>query len=141
MQETPEIYAVYVMANSIMTFHVGTTYNLQLMVVSHKENADPNAFTSRYQLHNLVYYELYSSQHSARNRETKLKSLPKNEMIELIKKMNPEMTCIFQKYLVGETPQVLNKELSGKKSTRRRKSYPAAHVYSLRSLAKSGGDD
>ena len=141
MQDSSNIFAVYVMANSIMTFQVGITNNLQQMVGAHKENADPNSFTSRFQLHNLVYYELYSNQNSARNREAKLKSLPKNEIIELIRKMNIDMTCIFHKFLNGDTPQVLEKEVTGKKTTRRKKSYPAAHVYSLRSLARSGGDD
>ncbi len=129
-----QVFAVYVMANSIMTFYVGLSDDLRTTVESHKSNTDPHSFTSRFGLHNLLYYELYSTQNAARNREQKIRSLKKNEMLDLITKMNPENCDIFPKFLRGETPQILEKERVVKKRKYKRKATYSATVYSLRSI-------
>lgn len=142
MQETENSsFAVYIMANGIMTFHIAITNKLQQMVEAHKTNADPHAFTTRFSLHNLVYYELYTTQNSARNREIQLKAMPKQELIATISKMNPSLGDMFERFLAGDTPMIQDKEPGGKKRTRRKKAYPAAHVVSLRSLSRAGGSD
>ena len=131
---TDQIFAVYVMANSIKTFYVGLTDNLRACVENVKANSDPHSFTSRFGLHDLLYYELYSTHNAARNREQKIRSLKKPAMLELIAKMNPESCDIFPKYLRGETPQILEKERVVKKRKYKRKSTYTATVYSLRSI-------
>lgn len=138
---TQHIFAVYVMADSIMTTFISTTNDLKTIIDLRKNNADPNSFTSRYSLHNLVYYELYSSQHSAMNREVKLKSMSKSELQQTIQKMNPTMKCIYADFLNGNTPQILDKEMTGKRSVRRKKSYNTTPVYSLRALSSYSSDD
>lgn len=136
-----QTFAVYVMADSILTFFVGITDNLEQTVRMHKENADPFGFTTRFSLHNLLYYELYSSQNSARNREQALRAFSKGDMMQLARKMNPDLSDLYERFCNGETPQILEKELKGKKQTRRKKAAQHTTVYSLRSLARGFGDD
>jgi putative endonuclease len=141
IESSQDVFAVYVMADSIMTTFISITNDLRTVIELRKNNADPNSFTSRYSLHNLVYYELYSSQHSALNREVKLKSMSKSELQLTIQKMNPTMKCIYSDFLNGNTPQILDKEISGKRSVRRKKSYNTTPVYSLRALSSYSSDD
>ncbi|MBL7999492.1 MAG: hypothetical protein JNL32_12755 [Candidatus Kapabacteria bacterium] len=137
--EVATVYAVYVMANSIMAVHIAISDDLQRSVEQHKHNADPHSFTTRFGIHNLVYYELYTTQNSARNREVKLKAMAKNELLDLVRKMNPELTCIYERFLAGDTPAVMEKELKGKKNTRRSKKSvtDSSRMVSLRSLRGS----
>ncbi len=132
---SPKVFAVFVMANSIKTFFVGLSDDLRQSVEAVKANGDPHSFTSRFGLHDLLYYELYSTHNAARNREQKIRSLKKTAMLELISKMNPEGCDIFPKFLRGETPQVLEKERVIKKRKYKRKSSYSATVYSLRSIS------
>lgn len=141
LTNTQEVFAVYVMADTIMTTFISITNDLKTIIELRKNNADPNSFTSRYSLHNLIYYELYSSQHSALNREVKLKSMSKSELQQTIQKMNPTMKCIYTDFLNGNTPQILDKEVVGKRSVRRKKSYNTTPVYSLRALSSYSSDD
>ncbi len=134
-----KVFAVYVMANSIRTFFVGITDDMAKAVRAIKDNTDPHSFCSRYSLHDLLYYELYTTQNSARNREVKLRSLKKTEMLELISKMNPEGVDILDKFLRGESPQVLEKEHVVKKRKYKPKNRFNATVYRLPS-AQSIGD-
>ncbi len=133
--EDNAVYAVYVMANSIKTFFVGLTDSLQSAIEDIQRDADPHSFTSRYGIHDLLYYELYSTHNAARNREQKLRGMNKPAMLELIARMNPEGCDIFPRFINGETPKVLDKELVVKKRKYKRKSGYTGTVYSLRSIS------
>lgn len=135
MQE--KTFAVYVMGNSIRTLYIGLTDDLKSAVERHKSDADPHAFTTRFHLYDLLYYELYSTISGARTREAKLRAMPKLEMLKLMEKMNTEGTDIFDKFLNGETPQVLEKERSVKPRKYKRKEPVVTTHYSLRSVHSS----
>ncbi len=80
---------IYIMSNKhATTFYVGVTNDLESRVRQHKNNE--SEFTSRYNLHCLVYYEIISDIKTAIRREKQLKNWKRDWKIELIKQFNPE---------------------------------------------------
>jgi putative endonuclease len=68
---------VYIMANKRNgTIHIGVTSNLSGQVHEHKEGRG-GAFTHKYGLKMLVWYETYASVADAIQRETSLKRWPR----------------------------------------------------------------
>jgi putative endonuclease len=79
---------VYIMSNKhATTFYVGMTNNVERRVRQHKNNE--SNFTSRYNLHSLVYYETVSDIKAAIKRENQLKNWKREWKMELIKSLNP----------------------------------------------------
>ena len=84
-------YYVYIMSNKSHTvLYTGVTRNLIRRVYEHKNHADPESFTAKYNVNKLVYYELTDSIETAINREKQLKRWHREWKINLIKEMNPE---------------------------------------------------
>lgn len=82
-------YAVYILTNyKRTTFYIGVTGNLQRRMWEHK-NKVVEGFTKKYNLNNLVYYELTDSIETALNREKQLKLWHREWKINLIKEANP----------------------------------------------------
>src|SRR3989344_6778912 len=80
--------AVYIMANKKNgTLYVGVTSDLVKRVWEHK-NLLIEGFTSRYQCHNLVYYESFEEMILAIEREKQIKAGSRREKIELIERTN-----------------------------------------------------
>jgi putative endonuclease len=81
---------VYIMANKRYgTIYVGVTSDIARRVWEHKNDILPG-FTSRYQLHALVYYEAGDSIEDAIQREKTIKHWPRRWKIALIDGMNPD---------------------------------------------------
>src|SRR5206468_9994868 len=59
-------------------------------VKQHKEGEYPDSFSGKYLCHKLVYYEIYSSPHTALARETELKGWTRAKKIALIESVNPK---------------------------------------------------
>jgi putative endonuclease len=68
---------------------VGVTNNLVRRVGRHRA-MDPGAFTRRYRITRLVYYETASNILSAIAREKQLKGLSRAKKLSLISSSNPE---------------------------------------------------
>jgi enoyl-CoA hydratase len=83
-------YFVYIMAGIRRTIYIGFTGRLEVRVKQHKEGEYPDSFSERYQCHKLVYYETYSSPHTALARETELKGWTRAKKIALIESVNPK---------------------------------------------------
>lgn len=85
-----KIYAVYILTNyNETTFYIGVTGDLQKRIWEHK-NKIVDGFTKKYNVDNLVYYELTDNVETALNREKQLKRWHRQWKINLIKEINPE---------------------------------------------------
>ena len=84
------VYSVYILASQPNgTLYIGVTNNLQRRVFQH-ENKLVEGFTSKYGVHQLVYYEQTNDITAALTREKQLKKWNRKWKIELIEKDNPQ---------------------------------------------------
>ncbi len=82
-------FFVYIMTNPRKTvLYTGVTNNLPRRVYEHKKKLTPG-FASRYNVTDLVYYEMAATAEAAIAREKQLKAGSRRRKIELIKSMNP----------------------------------------------------
>ncbi len=80
--------AVYIMASKRNgTLYIGVTSDLVDRVWKHKHGVI-EGFTKKYNVHNLVYFELYEDMSSAILREKQIKKWRRNWKIKLIEKEN-----------------------------------------------------
>ena len=79
---------VYIAASRSRTLYIGVTSNLRQRIWKHK-NKVFKGFTAKYRIDRLVYYESFSSMHSAIAREKQLKRWSRAKKLELIARMNP----------------------------------------------------
>ncbi|MCF8052828.1 MAG: GIY-YIG nuclease family protein [Desulfobacterales bacterium] len=71
MRKQPAVYMLASKRNG--TLYIGVTSNLVKRIWEHKNN-QAKGFTKKYNVHNLVWYELHDNMESALHREKKLKS-------------------------------------------------------------------
>lgn len=76
------------MANDRPTLYTGVTSNLRKRVFEHKNNL-VKSFTSMYDIHKLVYYEVLDTIEYAIIREKQIKNMSRNDKIKMIEKFNP----------------------------------------------------
>ena len=82
-------YYVYIMASKSRVLYVGVTGSLMARVLQHKA-AETDAFTKRYNINRLVYYETFQYVHNALARETEMKKWRRREKkVALIVTTNP----------------------------------------------------
>ena len=83
-------YFVYILSSKKNgTLYIGVTNNLERRVFEHKNNL-VKGFTSTYNVHNLVYFEMTNNIDSALQREKQLKKWNRQWKIDLIERNNPE---------------------------------------------------
>jgi putative endonuclease len=82
-------YYVYIMTNRSKTLYTGITNNLQRRVYEHKQKLIP-CFTSKYNINQLVFYEITSDINVALSREKQIKGWLRSKKMALIESMNPE---------------------------------------------------
>ncbi|MCD6116466.1 GIY-YIG nuclease family protein [bacterium] len=91
-----KIYYVYILASKRNgTLYIGVTNNLARRVYEHKENK-VSGFTSKYNVHKLVYFEESFDITSAINREKQLKKWKRKWKLELIEKYNPNWKDLYE---------------------------------------------
>ncbi|HBL76891.1 MAG: hypothetical protein A2W90_22725 [Bacteroidetes bacterium GWF2_42_66] len=82
---------VYILSNkNRTTFYIGVTSDIKRRVLEHKTGKG-SAFTSKYNLTDLVYYEKIEGMNECINREKQLKNWHRDWKIRLIQEDNPEM--------------------------------------------------
>jgi putative endonuclease len=91
-------YCVYIMTNAYNTvLYTGVTNNLQRRVLEHKSGKG-SAFTKKYNIVKLVYFECGEDVNVAIFREKQIKAGSRKNKIDLIKSINPEWKDLFDKY-------------------------------------------
>ncbi|HEY5362575.1 MAG TPA: GIY-YIG nuclease family protein [Aestuariivirga sp.] len=81
---------VYILASKRNgTLYVGVTNNLAARIFAHREGSG-SAFTKRYNVKMLVWYESYDLVTDAIQRETSIKRWPRQWKLNLIEKVNPD---------------------------------------------------
>jgi putative endonuclease len=87
---------VYIMSNKHDTvLYVGVTSDLRIRVEEHKNHKYPNSFTSRYNLHKLVYFEGFTTIKDAIEREKQLKAGSRKKKINLIDSFNHDWKDLY----------------------------------------------
>lgn len=85
---------VYILTNTYRTtFYIGVTSNLEKRILEHKQGVG-SAFTKKYNLSDLIYFEKFSDIRQAISREKQLKNWRKEWKINLIKKVNPTLKTL-----------------------------------------------
>ena len=88
-------YFIYIMTNKYNTvLYIGVTNNLIRRCHEHKKQTI-KGFTSKYNVHKLVYYETTTEIESAILREKQLKRWNRNKKEQLIKRQNPQWEDLF----------------------------------------------
>ena len=81
-------FFVYILAGKSGVLYTGITNHLPHRVSEHKEKKMP-AFTQKYSLTRLVWFELYGTALSAIAREKEIKSWRRSKRVALIQTKNP----------------------------------------------------
>ncbi len=91
---------IYIVSNrKDGVLYVGVTSELKYRIESHKTKKYKDAFSARYNLDKLVYYEEYNSIVTARAREKQLKAGNRVKKVRLIVKNNPEWRDLYDKII------------------------------------------
>ncbi len=87
--------AVYLLTNKPNgTLYVGVTSNLPHRIWQHK-NKITKGFSYKYNLTNLVYFELHESMYEAITREKKIKGGSRKSKVNLIESMNENWNDLY----------------------------------------------
>jgi putative endonuclease len=88
-------FYVYILASQKKgTLYIGVTSDLARRMEEHRTEA-LSGFTSRYDVKQLVHYEVYDDAENAITREKRLKAWKRVWKIELIEKSNPEWNDLW----------------------------------------------
>jgi putative endonuclease len=87
--------AVYILASKRNgTLYIGVTSDLVKRIWEHR-NDMVEGFTKRYNVHQLVWYELHENMESAIEREKRLKEWKRKWKLELIESTNPNWQDLY----------------------------------------------
>ena len=94
-------YYVYILTNKLnTTIYTGITRDLIRRVYEHKHHADPDSFTSRYDVTKLVYYESTSDVNAAIEREKQIKGWNRKRKNKLVESKNPSWAELYDSILL-----------------------------------------
>ena len=84
----------YIITNKYRTtFYVGITTDLNKRITEH-QNGIGSVFTKKYNLKDLIYYEIFTDINQAILREKQIKNWKKEWKLNLIKEQNPKLETI-----------------------------------------------
>ena len=87
LERTPH---VYILASGFKHLYIGVTSHLERRVAQHKAGTYAAAFTERYNIKQLVYFERFGEMQTAIAREKQLKRWSRVKKIALIVAGNPD---------------------------------------------------
>ena len=83
-------YYVYILCNATKSvLYIGVTNDMSRRLAEHKQGL-VEGFTKRYNVHTLIYAEVYTDVKTAIMREKQLKSWSRQKKEQLINNVNPE---------------------------------------------------
>ena len=89
-----KVYYVYIVTNKYRTtFYVGLNNDLNNRISQH-HNHFGSTFTSKYNLTDLIYFEVFNDIYQAISREKQLKNWKREWKLNLIKSVNPKLETI-----------------------------------------------
>ena len=89
-------YYIYILSSKRNgTIYIGVTNSLLRRSFQHKLKENPESFTAKYNVNQLIYYEIYQYIQAAIKREKEIKRLTRMEKIVLIEKDNPIWRDLF----------------------------------------------
>ncbi len=89
------MHYVYVLASKKNgTLYIGVTNDLQKRIFQHKAK-QVDGFTKKYNISNLVYYEVYEDYWDAANREKRMKKWNRAWKVELIERGNSKWKDLY----------------------------------------------
>ena len=89
-------YFVYILTNKTnVAIYTGITNNLERRLWEHRNHADSNSFTARYNISKLVYFETTPSAEAAIAREKQIKSWNRKKKNQLIEEQNPNWNDLW----------------------------------------------
>jgi len=92
-------FFVYILASKRNgTLYIGVTSNLIKRINEHKSDAVAG-FTSKYKIHDLVYFEALQTAEDAITREKQLKAWKRDWKVQLIEKNNPNWEDLYYKLI------------------------------------------
>ena len=92
-------YCVYILTNPNHTvLYVGITNDLKRRCFEHR-NKLADGFTKKYNVYQLMYYEIFIDVQEAIAREKQLKAGSRKKKIKLIETMNPLFEDLYQSIL------------------------------------------
>ena len=93
-------YYVYILSNNHKNvIYTGVTSDLIRRIYEHKNHLDKGSFTSRYNVENLVYYEVTTDVESAIAREKQIKGWNRKRKEKLIEAKNPNWDDLYENIL------------------------------------------
>ena len=91
-----KFYFVYILSNHWNTvLYTGITSDLVRRIYEHREKL-VEGFTRKYNVHKLIYYEVYTDVMEAIAREKQIKGYGRKKKIVLIEKMNSEWKDLYE---------------------------------------------
>ena len=93
-------YYVYIMSNNQRNvIYTGVTNDLVRRVYEHKNHLDKGSVTARYNVENLVYFEVTPDVYAAIEREKQIKGWNRKNKNKLIERKNPNWVDLYETLL------------------------------------------
>ena len=89
-------YYIYILSSlTNVTVYTGVTNDLKKRVYQHKNNLFPHSFTAKYNVHKLVYFEIFHDVRYAIKREKQIKRWSRKRKNALITDFNPAWADLY----------------------------------------------
>jgi len=90
-------YWLYILSSNTGTLYIGMTNNITRRLYEHQNNLI-KGFTSKYAVHNLIYYEEFSDPLVAIEAEKRIKKWSRKKKLDLVKSINPYMVDLSEEF-------------------------------------------
>ena len=98
MRERKQYYVYFLTNDTNVALYIGITNDLIRRVYEHKQKF-VNGFTSKYNIHRLVYSEVFSDPENAILREKRLKGSSRARKNKLVQAFNPKWVDLYDQII------------------------------------------